>query len=153
MMMDDQAPTVPGNLDDTSTRLAAKQWTVERTVVLEGLVVQARVGMLPAEFLVVQPVRIDVEMCLGQGPVLPPGDSIDAVMDYRNARQLIIDLCTRTHTQLVETLAGRITAGLMQLPDVQKVRLKLVKLQAFDDCDAGVTISAARLATPQTAIQ
>lgn len=60
---------------------------------LHELVVQARVVVLPVEFLMAQTVRIDLELRLGHMPILPPADSIEEVMDYRDARNLIVDLC------------------------------------------------------------
>ena len=39
---------------------------------------------------------------------------------------------------LLETLIGKLCARLMQLPGVQGVRVKITKLEIFDDCEVAI---------------
>jgi dihydroneopterin aldolase len=60
------------------------------------------------------------------------------VLDYRKVRQIIIAECTAVHVNLLETLIGKLANRLLQLPGVVGVRVKIVKLEIFDDCEVAI---------------
>ena len=76
----------------------------------------------------------------GQGlqPLQPHDDDIRHVLDYRKVRQIIIDECTAEHINLLETLVGKLALRLMQLPGVIGVRVRIAKLEIFDDCEVAI---------------
>jgi dihydroneopterin aldolase len=53
-------------------------------------------------------------------------------------RQIIIDECTAEHVNLLETLIGRLTHRLMQLPGVLGARVRIAKLEIFEDCEVAI---------------
>lgn len=114
--------------------------TGHRTISLSGLRLHARLGILDAEREAAQPIRVDAELHLGVQPLLPASDDIADVLDYRLARQAIIDTCTAGHTDLLERLTGTLAQALMALPGVLGVRVKIAKLEIFDDCEVAIRI-------------
>ena len=109
-----------------------------QTLTLTGLRFDANLGILESEKIEPQPIQVDAELCLGCQPLLPKDDEINHVLDYRKVRQLIIDECTAEHVNLLETLIGKLTHRLMQLPGVVGARVKIAKLQIFDDCEVAI---------------
>jgi dihydroneopterin aldolase len=62
------------------------------------------------------------------------------VLDYRRVRQIIITECTADHVNLLERLIGKLAHRLMQLPGVLGVRVKIAKLEIFDDCEVAIRV-------------
>jgi dihydroneopterin aldolase len=109
-----------------------------QTLTLTGLRFDANLGILEAEKNAPQPIQVDAELSLGQQPLLPCDDDITHVLDYRKVRKIIIDECTAEHVNLLETLIGKLTNRLMQLPNVKGVRVKIAKLEIFADCEVAI---------------
>ena len=105
---------------------------------LNGLRFHANLGILDHEKNAPQPILVDAELNLGPQPLLPHDDDINHVLDYRKVRQIIIDECTAVHVNLLETLIGKLANRLLQLPGVLGVRVKIVKLEIFDDCEVAI---------------
>jgi dihydroneopterin aldolase len=42
------------------------------------------------------------------------------------------------HVNLLETMIGKLCLRLMELPGVQGVRVKIAKLEIFDDCEVAI---------------
>lgn len=112
--------------------------TGNQTLTLNGLRFNASLGILESEKIEPQPIQVDAELCLGCQPLLPRDDEINHVLDYRRVRQIIIDECTAEHVNLLETLIGRLTHRLMQLPGVVGARVKIAKLEIFNDCEVAI---------------
>lgn len=107
---------------------------------LNGLRFTANLGILDHEKSKPQPIQVDAELNLGTQPLLPHDDDIMRVLDYRKVRQIIIDECNERHVNLLETLIGKLSARLMQLPGVLGVRVKIVKLEIFEDCEVAIRV-------------
>jgi 7,8-dihydroneopterin aldolase/epimerase/oxygenase len=107
---------------------------------LTGLRFTANLGILAHEKTKAQPIQVDAELNLGTQPLLPSDDEINHVLDYRKVRQIIIDECTERHINLLESLIGKVSARLMQLPGVLGVRVKIAKLEIFDDCEVAIRV-------------
>jgi 7,8-dihydroneopterin aldolase/epimerase/oxygenase len=105
---------------------------------LNGLRFHANLGILDHERSAPQPILVDAELNLGPQPLLPHDDDINHVLDYRKVREIIIDECTAVHVNLLETLIGKLANRLLQLPGVLGVRVKIVKLEIFDDCEVAI---------------
>ena len=114
--------------------------TGQRTISLTGLRLDARLGILDCEREAAQRVRVDAELNMGAQPLLPASDDIADVLDYRLARNAIIDTCTAGHTDLLERLTGTLAQRLMALPGVLGVRVTITKLEIFDDCEVAIRI-------------
>ncbi len=105
---------------------------------LTGLRFDANLGILANELTTPQPIRVDAELNMGSQPLLPHDDEILNVLDYRKVRAIIIEDCTAVHVNLLETLIGKVAARLMDLPGVLGVRVKIAKLEIFDDCEVAI---------------
>ena len=116
--------------------------TGRRHLVLRGLRLQARLGILERERAAPQPIEVDAELNLGRQPLSPPADDIARVLDYRQVRQFLIDECAAGHVNLLETPAGKLCARLLQLPGVQGARVCVAKLKIFDDCEVAIRVEA-----------
>jgi dihydroneopterin aldolase len=111
-----------------------------QTLSLTGLRFDANLGILEFEKLAPQPIQVDAELSLGAQALLPQDDDINRVLDYRKVRQIIINECTAEHVNLLETLIGKLANRLMQLPGVLGVRVKIAKLEIFDDCEVAIRV-------------
>ena len=109
---------------------------------LTGLRFDANLGILDHEKTAPQPIQVDAELNQGPQPLLPHDDDISHVLDYRKVRQIIIDECTAQHVNLLETLIGKLTRRLMQLPGVIGVRVKIAKLEIFEDCEVAIRMES-----------
>jgi dihydroneopterin aldolase len=107
---------------------------------LEGLRFTANLGILDHERASPQPILVDAQLNLGTQPLLPRDDDIHHVLDYRKVRRIIIDECTAEHVNLLETLIGKLAHRLMQLPGVLGVRVRIVKLEIFEDCEVAIRV-------------
>ena len=107
---------------------------------LTGLRFDANLGILEQEKTAPQPIQVDAELNLGTQPMMPTDDDINHVLDYRKVRQIIINECTAEHVNLLESLIGKLAHRLMQLPGVVGVRVKIAKLEIFDDCEVAIRI-------------
>jgi 7,8-dihydroneopterin aldolase/epimerase/oxygenase len=115
-----------------------KTTTGHQTLTLTGLRFDANLGILESEKIAPQPIQVDAELSLGTQPLLPHDDDINHVLDYRKVRQIIITECTAEHVNLLETLIGKLAHRLMQLPGVLGVRVKIAKLEIFEDCEVAI---------------
>ena len=109
-----------------------------QTLSLTGLRFDANLGILEHEKIDPQPIQVDAELNMGTQPLLPSDDDITSVLDYRKVRKIIIDECTAEHVNLLESLIGKLTHRLMQLPGVLGVRVKIAKLEIFEDCEVAI---------------
>ena len=109
-----------------------------QTLSLSGLRFDANLGILDHEKASPQPIQVDAELNMGSQPLHPKDDEITNVLDYRKVRAIIIDECTAEHVNLLETLIGKLADRLMQLPGVVGVRVRIAKLEIFDDCEVAI---------------
>jgi len=107
---------------------------------LTGLRFDANLGILEHEKTAPQPIQVDAELNLGTQPLMPSDDDIGHVLDYRKVRQIIIKECTAEHVNLLESLIGKLAHRLMLLPGVLGVRVKIAKLEIFDDCEVAIRV-------------
>jgi 7,8-dihydroneopterin aldolase/epimerase/oxygenase len=107
---------------------------------LTGLRFDANLGILESEKAKPQPIQVDAQLNLGTQPLSPQDDEINHVLDYRRVRQIIIDECTERHINLLESLIGKVAQRLMLLPGVVGVRVKIAKLEIFDDCEVAIKV-------------
>ena len=119
----------------------------QQTLTLKGLKFNANLGILDVEKTAPQPIQVDAELNLGEQPLLPSDDDIMRVLDYRKVRQIIINECTAEHINLLETLIGKVASKLMTLPGVIGVKVKIAKLEIFEDCEVAIEVCAGHWST------
>ena len=112
----------------------------QQILTLTGLKFEANLGILDHERSSPQPIMVDAELNLGQQPLLPRDDDIKHVLDYRKVRRIIIEECTAEHVNLLESLIGKLAHRLMQLPGVLGVRVRIAKLEIFEDCEVAIRV-------------
>ena len=112
----------------------------QQILTLTGLRFDASLGILAHEKTAPQPIQVDAELNLGPQPLAPRDDDILHVLDYRKVRQIIIDECTTEHVNLLESLIGKLAQRLLQLPGVRGVRVKIAKLEIFNDCEVAIRV-------------
>ena len=113
---------------------------IHQTLSLKGLRLNARLGILESEKTAPQQIQVDAELNLKDQPLLPSDDDIMRVLDYRKVRQIILNECTVEHINLLETLIGKVAHQLMQLKGVIGVKVKIAKLEIFDDCEVAIEV-------------
>ena len=116
--------------------------TGQQILTLTGLRFDANLGILDFEKTSPQPIQVDAELNQGPQPLLPHDDDISHVLDYRKVRQIIIDECTAEHVNLLESLIGKLTQRLMGLPGVLGVRVRIAKLEIFEDCEVAIRMES-----------
>lgn len=109
---------------------------------LSGLRFNASLGLLAHEHDAPQPILVDAELNMGSQPLMPRDDDITHVLDYRRVRSIIIEECTATHVNLLESMIGKLCLRLMDLPGVLGVRVKIAKLEIFDDCEVAISMES-----------
>jgi 7,8-dihydroneopterin aldolase/epimerase/oxygenase len=107
---------------------------------ITGLRFDANLGILDHEKTAPQPIQVDAELNLGTQPLEPRDDDIRHVLDYRKVRKIIIEECTAEHVNLLESLIGKLAQRLMKLPGVVGVRVRIAKLEIFDDCEVAIRV-------------
>jgi dihydroneopterin aldolase len=112
----------------------------DHTLSLNGLRFNASLGILDHEKDAPQPIQVDAELNLGPQALLPRDDEIAHVLDYRKVRRIIIDECSSEHVNLLESMIGKLALRLMQLPGVLGVRIRIAKLEIFDDCEVAIHV-------------
>jgi 7,8-dihydroneopterin aldolase/epimerase/oxygenase len=112
--------------------------TGQQTLTLTGLRFNASLGILAHEKTAPQPIQVDAQLNLGVQDLQPHDDDISHVLDYRKVRQIIIDECTSEHLNLLESLIGKLALRLSRLPGVQGVKVKITKLEIFEDCEVAI---------------
>lgn len=116
-----------------------------RRIILSGLALDARIGILEHERRATQPLHIDAEFDIDVKRSVDDHD-IQSVLDYRRLREAIVAQCTQAHVNLLETLVEQVAERLLgEFPDIRALRLRISKPMAFSDCAAvGVEIQTSR---------
>ncbi|MGQ0710387.1 MAG: dihydroneopterin aldolase [Rhodoferax sp.] len=109
---------------------------------ITGLRFNANLGILDHERENSQPISVDVELNQGKQPLQPDDDHITNVLDYRKVHSVIVNTCTERHVNLLESLTGKLCNRLLDLPSVVGVKVKIIKLEIFDDCEVSISMQA-----------
>jgi dihydroneopterin aldolase len=65
----------------------------------------------------------------------PVDDKVDSTLNYDLIRETILNIVSARHYDLQETLARCLFDALRALDDVQSVRIRTSKPDAYDDCE------------------
>ncbi len=117
-----------------------------RRVFLRDMVLQAAIGVHPHEQGVTQRVRINISFGVQDEAGLAVGrDDLSRTVSYERVVQLVRQIVAGGHVRLVETVAERIAAGVLADPRIRVIRVKVEKLDVFDELAAvGVEIERRR---------
>ena len=98
-------------------------------ILLEGMTFSGRHGVSAAERLRAQEFKVDVEV---DADLSEPGrtDRVDDSVDYRLVRTIAKEVVEGESVSLIETLADRIAARVLRLPNVDAVSVRIAKRPA-----------------------
>ena len=131
-----------------------------RHVFLRDIVLPASIGIYAHERAAKQRVRINVDMgvvedspaSLGNAGLSRAGvgrDELGRVVDYETVMRAVRSVVAAGHVMLVETLAERLAEICLVDPRVEVVRIRVEKLDVFDDlASVGVEIERQRSTCP-----
>lgn len=112
-----------------------------RKLFLEGLVVNAWIGIHAFEKTAPQRVRVDVEVFVRLQDSQAQKDHIDEVVDYDFIRQVILQRVECGSIALQETLCDDVLKRVLAHPQVVAAKVRTCKLDVYPDC-AGVGVEA-----------
>ena len=113
-------------------------------VFIEGLEIETLIGIYDWERRIRQPLVFDIEMAFDNRKPAAT-DAIDDTLDYKAVSKRLIAFVSESDFGLVETLAERCAALILDEFDVRHVRLKLSKPGAVRGARAvGVVIERSR---------
>ncbi len=99
----------------------------EDRIILSDMVFHGHHGTLPAENELGQPFVVSVELRLDLRPA-GTSDDLAKTVDYGGVHRMARDIVEGPPVRLIETLAERIAAGVLQNhPTVQAVKVKVAK--------------------------
>lgn len=111
-----------------------------RHVFIRDLVLKGSIGVHPHERGAPQPVRINLDLAVTEGGS-PMDDDLAQVVCYERIAHGVRAIVADGHVNLVETLAERIAALCLQDPRVRTARVRIEKLDVFEDATSvGVEI-------------
>ncbi len=106
-----------------------------RHVFVRDLVLPSRIGVHKHERGKTQLVRINLDLAVLEGTAAP-GDKLSEVLCYEEIVEGTRRIVDAGHVNLVETLAERIAGICLADPRVRLARVRVEKLNAFDDVGA-----------------
>jgi dihydroneopterin aldolase len=117
-------------------------------VFIEGLEIEALIGIYDWERRIRQTLVFDIEMAF-DNRVPAASDAIEDTLNYKAVSRRIVDYVSQSDFGLVETLAERVAAIILEEFGVRSVRLKLSKPGAVRGARAvGVTIVRTAASSP-----
>ncbi|KAF1712146.1 dihydroneopterin aldolase [Pseudoxanthomonas kalamensis DSM 18571] len=116
-------------------------------VFIQGLEAHALIGVYEWERLQRQALRLDLEMGF-DNRVPAASDDVADTIDYANVSETLIALCAESQFRLVEALAEKLAAEVLERFDVQWLRLRVTKPDAVRAAQGvGVQIERTREAS------
>ncbi|OUI96075.1 diguanylate cyclase [Acetobacter indonesiensis] len=113
-----------------------------RCLFLNNMMLDAHIGVFPHEQGVTQRIRVSVAFGVLDREDLEVGaDDLSRTVSYEQVVLLVRRIISEGHVRLVETLAERIAAGVLADSRVKVVRIKIEKLDVFEEIESvGVEI-------------
>ena len=103
--------------------------TASDCISLKGMRFHTRVGLLPHEALMPQPVELDLTVWCSLRAV-GESDSPSELLDYRDLYRIVAETIGTSHHKLLEALCERVAAAALALDDVRRVRVAARKPHA-----------------------
>jgi len=103
-----------------------------RHVFVRDFVLPAQIGVHGHEKGKRQRVRVNLDLAVLEGAA-PPHDRLAEVVCYEEIVDGVRDVVAEGHVNLVETLAERVAAVCLADPRVRVARVRIEKLDVFDD--------------------
>jgi dihydroneopterin aldolase len=107
-----------------------------RHVFVRDLVLEAHIGVHRHERGKTQRVRINLDLAVLEGATAAQNDRLSEVLCYEEIVEGTRRIVGEGHVNLVETLAERISGFCLADPRVRVARVRIEKLDVFDDVGA-----------------
>ncbi len=115
-----------------------------RHVFVRDLVLNAKIGVWKRERGAAQRIRINLDLAVREGDT-PLGDQLANVVRYDLIVTAVRRLVAKGHVNLVETLAEKMAALCLEIPQVRTARVRIEKLDVYvDAASVGVEIERRR---------
>jgi dihydroneopterin aldolase len=125
---------------DTGASIANAEQSL-RHVFVRDLVQTCSIGIYDHEHQTPQRVRFNIDLGVREGVDPTTSENINDVVCYEQIVNRIRAIAHDGHTNLVETLAERVAAMCLQDPRVRSARVRVEKLDVFEDAaSVGVEI-------------
>ena len=112
-------------------------------ILVQGLVFDAIIGILPHERETEQPLHVDLALEVESVASAAASEHIDATVDYAAVSRRVIEIAREGRFQLVETFAETTCAELLAAFPVRRVTLRVTKPEALPEA-AGVGVEISR---------
>lgn len=113
-------------------------------VFIHGLEVETTIGAYDWEQGIKQTLILDLELACDTR-IAAKNDNLEDALDYAAISQEIIDFLGKSHFQLLETLAEKVTDLILSTFNIEEVKLKVSKPKAVSHArDVGVIITRNR---------
>ncbi|MEN9016936.1 MAG: dihydroneopterin aldolase [Hellea sp.] len=130
--------------NDSHTSLKPLKSAINDQVFIEGLVLQAQIGVFDNERGIEQPVRFDISVDLGHLDNTL-SDSAQNILRYDYIVEDVKKLLAKGHIDLVETLAESVAQICLFYDRAEQATVSVSKLNAFEEAEAvGVRITRFR---------
>lgn len=115
-----------------------------RHVFVRDLELNAEIGVHRHEHRRSQPVRINIDLTVAEGPA-PVDDRLENVVNYETIVQGVKTIVAAGHIKLVETLAERVAGLCLSDARVEAARVRIEKLDVLPEAaSVGVEIERVR---------
>lgn len=115
-----------------------------RHVFVRDLVLEAGIGVWKRERGGKQRVRVNLDLAVREGNT-PLDDRLENVVRYDVIVTAVRRLVGKGHVNLVETLAEKVAALCLEIPQVRTARVRIEKLDVYPDAESvGVEIERRR---------
>ena len=129
---------------ESSPRSIADAAAGLRHIFVRDLTLTARIGVRPHEKVGPQRIRINLDLAVVEGD-RPLEDRLENVVCYDAIVAEVRRLVAAGHVNLIETLAERIAATCLERGQVRTVRVRIEKLDLYQDAaSVGVEIERRR---------
>ncbi len=119
--------------------------TAVRRVFLRNITLNMNIGVHAFEKQAPQRVVVNVDLYVSLAQTTPTDDDLAEVVDYDFVRNTILDIISRGHIELQETLCDEIIKRMLQHPLVVATRVSTEKPDVYTDCESvGVEVFATR---------
>jgi len=110
-----------------------------RRIIFSRITIKASIGILPHEKTATQPIHVDAAIDVEMDRAVNDAD-IGSVLDYRALHAVIVNACTGSHFNLLETMTDAVASRLLEAFDeTRTAKVKITKPMAFENAE-GVAI-------------
>ena len=97
---------------------------IQHVVTLKAMRFHTHIGVLPHEAEIAQSIEVDVSVWVTRSEL---AHGSEGVLDYRELYELVAAVISGGHIRYLEDLADRVADGVLEMPGVARVAVKVRK--------------------------